>query len=243
MAKGDIGYLERKTRDIPKADITVIVLIVVAFGVLVLPGTAFSEYIITTEHGKVSAQTYWILRDRLYLKDKGNLTSVPLREMKSIEGGASSDLERDLHKEALSRFSVQLKDLMDTEILLLKIDSKNTELLGHIRELKASGRRSSEFKKVKKRAGKQLDFVEKEVMILKQSWEDITLPDKSLVILRDIKVLRLSSLVLHIRDSKRFIKSGDPTDMDYSIEHLRQSSIFEERFKRLLSSNSVLAGK
>ncbi|MEA3221977.1 MAG: hypothetical protein U9P49_02270 [Thermodesulfobacteriota bacterium] len=87
MAKGDIGYLERKTRDIPKADITVIVLIVVAFGVLILPGTVFSEYIITTEHGKVSAQTYWILRDRLYLKDNGNLTSVPLREMKSIEGG------------------------------------------------------------------------------------------------------------------------------------------------------------
>lgn len=215
-------------------------MIVIAFGVLIPPGHAFSEYIITTEHGKVSAQTYWIVRDRLYLKDKGNLTSISLREMKSIEGGAFNDSERDLHKKALFRFSVQLKDLMDTEILLLKIDSKNTELLGRIRELKVCGRCGSEFKKAKKRAGKQLDFVEKEVMALKQRWEDITLPDKSLVILRDTKVLRLSSLVLHIRDSKRFIKSGDPIDMAYSTEHLRQSSIFEQRFQKLLSANPIL---
>jgi len=69
---------------------------------------------------------------------------------------------------------------------------------------------------------------------LRAAWSRLRLPDYSLLLARDIKMLQLMSLDASVEQALAYAESGDPTNREYAWEHLRQAVAFRESFREAL---------
>ncbi len=148
------------------------------------------------------------------------------------EKGASEDM-------VFKEFRVRVKELLAQEAMLIEANEKSTKDLEILMGLRQK-RCNPEFKKARKELKKELNRLEDKAEAFKSNWRELNLPDKKLRILKDTKLIRLSTFGLHIKDKKRIIDTWDPTDIEYAKEHLKQSQLFEEKFKKVLSANPTL---
>ena len=80
----------------------------------------------------------------------------------------------------------------------------------------------------------ELDDLEQEVSVLKHYWDRMRIPQLSLVLARDIKSLQLLSLESSIRHMRRYIRTWDPTYLEYTREYEKQAISFEQSFYEAL---------
>ena len=192
------------------------------------PGSASSDYRISTAEHEISTISYWVQGDRLYLYEGGE--PLDLSAVTSITQESTTSLDAQMNVDALRRFHHYISWLQVMEDDILKRQDNNLDTLQAIDALRASGGNSSKIKKAIKTLCMELDDLEHEVSVVKNYWDKMRIPEQSLVLARDIKSLQLLSLESSIQHRRRYIRTWDPTYREYSEEYARQARSFDQSF-------------
>jgi len=196
---------------------------------VLFPGSAFSDYRIFTRDHQISTSSYWIEGNKLYLYEGGK--PLKLSEVTSISEESLTPLDAQMNFDATKRFTHYLWWLQEIEDGILKRQGINLEELQALDDLRASHSTSSlELKKTVKAFCAELDDIEREVSVLKHYWDQMRIPKRSLVLARDIKALQLLSLESSLQHRRRYIRTWDPTYLEYTREYDRQAISFEQGF-------------
>jgi len=200
---------------------------------VLFPGSAFSDYRIFTRDHQISTSSYCIEGNKLYLHEGGE--PLELSEVTSISEESLTPLDAQMNFDATKRFTHYLWWLQEIEDGILKRQGDNLDTLQTIDDLRASHSTSSlELKKTVKAFCAELDDLELEVSVLKHYWDQMRIPQRSLVLARDIKSLQLLSLESSLQHRRRYIRTWDPTYLEYTREYDRQAISFEQGFYEAL---------
>jgi len=196
--------------------------------ILICPRDIFAGYTITTSSGRVvHTESYWISKNLLFVGD--DREPLRLYSITAIEEDHTSDEERSAHEEEMNGFFGEIDAFLERERGFIEKHEVNQKIIEGLTGLLPQGPASRKEIRGYKKDMKRLIRESRE---LRDDWDDMILPDRSLVILREIKSLQLMSIGLAIEEKVRFIKTWDPTHREYAIEHCRQARSFDEAFKR-----------
>lgn len=195
---------------------------------VLFPGSASSDYRISTLKGEVNTSSYWIQGDNLYLYEGGG--PLLLSDVTSITEESYTPLDARMNIDALRRFAHYLSWLQEMEDGILKRQDDNLTALHTIDALRDSGKSSSELNKAVKAFCVELDDLGREVSVVKQYWDQMRIPRRSLVLARDVKYVQLLSLESSIFHMQRYIRTWDPANREYAEEYARQARSFKQSF-------------
>ena len=195
---------------------------------VLFPGSASSDYRIVTREHQISTSSYWVQGEKLYLHEGGELPD--LTEITSITEESCTPLDAQMDVDALKRFYCHISWLQGIEDEIFRKQDNNLKALQTIDTLGASDTSSSKIKKAVKAFCGDLDDLEREVSRVKHYWDQMRMPQLSLVLARDIKSLQLMSLQSCIEHMRRYVKTWDPTYREYAKEYARQAMSFDQSF-------------
>jgi hypothetical protein len=186
-----------------------------------------ADYVITGNDGKVTrAGSYWIQGDKLFLQN--GTGTINVYGIKSVAGENLSEDEIKKNDELMSKMRKDVDGLLSREKVIM--DAQSADISKIIESASAntldSGKKKAFMADLKENRG-SLDQ-------LKDTWKKVKLPDFSLVLVRDIKILQLLSLETSIDQTAKFVKTGDPTFREQAKAQLGMAKSFDEHFKAAL---------
>lgn len=196
----------------------------------IFPAAALrADYLVTGPAGEtISTRSYLIRGGMLYFaEDREPMNAYQVRSVRE------EDLSEDQigqREEALRELRCQVGVLMERENAILK---EQTGLLAEISEREARTDTGLESKE-RKSFQPGLESRRRGVRDLKVAWRELELPEYSLLLMRDIKMLQLMALEASVDHALKYTESGDPTNREYAWEHLRQTISFQESFREAL---------
>jgi len=228
MARINHQIITKRFRNKPAAVVACLFLLLLVLS----PGPARADYLISTSNGEIVTQSYWILGDLVYLYE--GFPPMEFSKVNSIKEGSFTDLEKGMNRDALKRFFHYSSWLVTKDEKIMLSQGENLKAMGTIDELRALKKTRSEIKKAVKALSARLDDLERQASTLKDYWRGARIPEKTLVIARDVKYLQLLSLRSSIRQCRRYLKTWDPTCREYALEYYRQVAQFEADFYEAL---------
>ncbi len=227
MARGNHNVTSRRFRDTAAAVTAGAIILILA-----LPTDALSEYRIKTSGKTVVTKCYWIEGSWFYLFEDDK--PIPLSEVSSIEEGSFTLLDQEMNRDAIKRFSVYLSWMIDRDTELMVQDRRNLDALAQIDALKASGQKLSERRSLAKSCLEEVNALRKAVKASQTSWSTVRIPDRSLVLLGEIKSLQMLAWRLSLDERRRYLTTWDPTYRDLALEHMKQTATFEASFAQAM---------
>ncbi len=190
---------------------------------------AWADYLVTGPSGEtIGTRNYWIQGSLLsFAEDREPLN---VYEVRSVRDEELTEEQMERRERAMQEFRAQVLSFLKQEEAILRVHADQlaeiSEGSGTIDELLDPDRR-----KMLKREFQSRD---KALEDLKSSWRELRLPEYSLLLTRDIKILQLVSLEASAEQALNYAESGDPTNLEYAREHLRQAEAFQESFREAL---------
>jgi len=159
---------------------------------------------------------------------------IELSAISSIKEGSFTALEKEMNLDAVRRFFRYSSWLVTREDEILALQKENLEAMKAIDGLRASEEKKAVVKKAVKALSARLDDLEEQVLTIRDCWSRARIPEKAMMLARDVKYLHLMSLRSSIRQCRRYIKTWDPTCREYALEHNEQAELFEKGFHNAL---------
>ncbi len=209
---------------------TVAAVVFVCLILNIFPASAAqADYLVTGPSGEtIGTSSYWIQGSLLYLT--GGREPLNVYEVCSVRADLLSEEQMERHDQAMEEFRAQVLALLDQEEVMFRVHADQlAEMSGDgepIDELLDPDRR--------KRLKRELRSRDKAMENLKIAWNELRLPEYSLLLMRDIKILQIVSLEASVEQALNYVESGDPTNLAYAREHLRQAKSFQESFLEAL---------
>lgn len=191
---------------------------------LAFPGLLHADYRITHKEKTIQTQCYWIQDNMLYLCEGGE--PLALSEVRAIEAGDMTALEAELYRDTLRRFFMSLAWLGDRESEIMENDDALAKGLLELDELLKQKVRNKELKELRKKLLAETDVIRRRVISLKESWEDLRVPERRMTRLTRLKSLQLLAWLQSLQESEIFVETLDPTFRALALEHGRQSVQF-----------------
>lgn len=224
MARENHTIAAERPRNRPKTIAFCCCLVLAVF----FAGPLRADYAITGFDGKVTTvKSYWIEGQKLFFPD-GEGSSLDVYTVKSVTGVNQTVEQAKQHDEAMQAFRNQVSEFLKKE---KAIADAQTAHLDKIIRLAAEKKIESLGRKEKKAFRNDLKTLEQSIEELMNEWKQAKLPDFSLLLLRDTKVLQLVSLDASIEKSIKYIESADPTNREYAKAHMFQYGSFAESVK------------
>lgn len=195
----------------------------------IFPAAARADYLVIGPSGEtVRTRNYWIQDGLLYYAEDREPLNV--YEVRSVRAEDLTEEQAWRREQAMQDFRARVLALLGQEEAILR------DHAGQLAELSGSGEPIDELltpdrRKILKR---ELQSRDKALENLKSAWSELTLPEYSLLLARDIKTLQLVSLEASAEQALNYVKSGDPTNLEYAREHLKQAESFQESFREAL---------
>lgn len=205
----------------------------VAFGCLILnilsAAPAWAGYLVDLPDGQtVSTSGYWIQGDMLYFAEDRDPVNV--YEVQSVRQDVLTEAEMRDREEAMEEVRSLVAGLLGREEAALK---GQADLMAGITERETTTGTVLDPKERKSLLSGLMSRA-RAVEDLRAAWSRLRLPDYSLLLARDIKMLQLMSLDASVEQALAYAESGDPTNREYAWEHLRQAVAFQESFREAL---------
>lgn len=208
-----------------RTSISLLVLVPAIFSVAPL----WADFTLTSYTGKViSTKAYWIEGNELFLSEG---TTVDVYGIESIAPQQLSPEEVEAHAAVMNVFFAEVDRFLEREKVIADMQAAH---VAGISGKEAGTEMKSLTRKEKKAFTSDLKTLERSLVELMSAWKKTRLPDFSLLIGRDIKLLQLSSLEASIEKTIKYVESDDPTYREYAKAHMAQYSSFEESFREKL---------
>lgn len=193
-------------------------------------GPLWADYTVTYFSGKVIyTKAYWIEGSELFLSE--GVTPVDVYEIESITARNMSPDEVKGHTAVMNAFCSEAAQFLKREKVIADMQAANVAFISE----KAAGPGIKNLTRKEKKAFiSDLKALEGSLVELINAWKQSRIPDFSLLLVRDIKLLQLSSLEASIEKTVKYAGSQDPTYREYAKAHMAQYSSFEESFKERL---------
>lgn len=190
---------------------------------------AWADYLITGPSGEtIGTSGYWIQGSLLY-SDEGR---EPLNayEVPSVRADDLTEEQVELRNRAMQEFRAQVLALLEQDEAILRVHTDQ------LKEMSRDGEPVDEVLDPDRRKELKREFRSRDKALedLKATWNELRLPDYSLLMMRDIKILQIVSLEASVEQALNYVESGDPTNLAYAREHLRQAKSFQESFLEAL---------
>jgi|WetSurMetagenome_2_1015567.scaffolds.fasta_scaffold250456_2 hypothetical protein len=189
----------------------------------------FGYYLVITPREKIKTECYWITENTFHFCEN---REIPLSDITSIDESHLTEQEYNKIKEDKTKFFKELYDLSKPEQEITEALNRLSTLMGMIYRKKNA--KNKTVKTDIKEAYNNINLIEVKVQGLKDKWMALVIPSKSLLILREIKILELNSIHSICRDCKEYLDDWSPTIREYVKEHIRQKNFFEASYKRHL---------
>lgn len=197
-----------------------------------MPAGAFAGYHITYQDKTVETACFWILKSRLYMCEGGE--PLALSEVSAILPGQFTQLETELHKDAMRRFWTYVSWLLDREADLMEQDNATWDSVEGMGALKALPEKSHDLNELKTKNIQDIRCLFRDVDYLGKSWSALRVMSRSHVQLLEVKTLQMIAWKQSLEERRLYLETGDPTYREYTLEHMRQVRAFQESFMRVL---------
>ncbi len=191
---------------------------------------SWADYAITGFSGKtVYTKAYWIQGNTIFLSEGPETFNV--YEVESITPQNLSREEAEARAAVMNVFAGRVDRFLETEKAIADAQAAYAAgLSGKEAGLDVQGM----DRKEKKAFTSGLEALGRSLDELKSSWEQTMIPDFPLLLMRDIKLLQLSSLEASIEMTVRYAETEDPTYREYAKAFMAQYGSFEESFRQRL---------
>ena len=172
---------------------------------------------------------------------------LSLNDVTAIDtAGLTPEEQRQQHA-TLGEFYERLGLMLQTDAHIAVQEVKNQDLLEYIVGLRSSSKPGKPSSEAHADAVNMLGKLEGLATQQKHVWENLKMPDRIFVVLRDIKNLQYTVRILAYQEWRMYLQHGDLTLREYAREHYRQVQVFETRFqehlKEIRSIDTVGTGK
>lgn len=168
---------------------------------------------------------YWIQEDKLSTAEGA---AIDVYSVKSVDAENLSQEEVKEHDELMEKTRRLIEGLLSKEKSIMDAQSANVAKIARPGAEKALDSRD------RKTFIADLRKLEDSLDELREMWKKMTLPDFSLLYMRNIKILQLMSLETSIEHTIRYAETGDPTYREYAKVQMDQVRSFDESFKTAL---------
>jgi len=176
----------------------------------------------------IGTSSYWIQGGLLYLTEGREPLNV--YEVRSVRADHPSEEQMERHDQAMEAFRAQVLALLEQEEAIFQVHADQ------VAEMSGDGEPIDELLDPDRRKRLKREFRSRDKALedLKVAWNELRLPEYSLLLMRDIKLLQLVSLDASAEQALNYVESDDPTTLAYAREHLRQAKSFQESFLEAL---------
>jgi hypothetical protein len=186
-----------------------------------------ADYVITGYNGTVTRVTgYRIQGNRMFLQDSSG--SINVYGIKSVVEENPSEDAVEMKNELILEVCKNVDDLTSREKAVMDAQSERIS--------KIDGPACANTFDSRRKKAYIADLVENRGRLdgIMDAWRNLSLPDFSLLLVRDIKILQLLSLQTSIDQTVKFVKSGDPTYREQAKAQMGMARSFDENYARIL---------
>jgi hypothetical protein len=185
-----------------------------------------ADYVVTRIDGtSLKTHSYWIQGRNLHFSE-GRAPIDPYSVKNVIEKDLTPGQAAE-HKAAMEAFEDLALTLLATETDLAVAQAQTLARLSEF----PLGDRKALSRKEKKALTADLNARRQKVAALLADWENMKLPDFSLINARDIKGLQLLALDASLEQAVKYVDKRDPTCFEYARANLGQYAAFEDTFQ------------
>lgn len=184
-----------------------------------------ADYLLTGPSGEtIGTSSYWIQGSLLYFAEDREPLNV--YEVRSVRADDLTEEQVERREQAMQEFRAQVLALLEQEDVIFQAHADQ------LAEISGGGEPIDELLDPDRRKALKREFRSRDKALedLKSAWNELRLPEYSLLLMRDIKMLQIVSLEASAEQALNYVKSGDPTNREYAREHLRQAESFQESF-------------
>lgn len=231
MAGNNPQRIAERTWNIPEA-----VVLLCGFLAIFLVEPASAAVAIVTQRGTITTDCYRIHGSQLFLCDG---TAFELRDIISIDTANITEHEQQKQQEAIAEFYEKVHLLLGMEGDFSILEKRCQEVLEYIVSLKAGAKNARRLGDAAADAQTMLQRLEHEAKQMRGKWKDLEIPERTLVMLRDIKILEYHARILAYQEWLKFLKTSNPTLREYAKEHTRQARNFGMSFQQHLQDHQT----